>query len=97
MGLGLTSPGRGSCATSRGHCGDTRVEVFRVAGDDVWTEAVLPVGKEIGFRWVHVDARDDLAVVTWYQDVIPIRMRCTHSKGSATAQDHGVHVAMTRS
>lgn len=96
MGLGLTSPGHGWIATSRGHCGDTRVEVFRVAGDDVWTEAVLPVGKEIGFRWVHIDAREDLAVVTWYQDVIPIRMRCTRGEGSATAQDHGAHVAVVQ-
>ena len=93
VGLGVAPGGRAWVAVLRGHCRETRVEVYRVAGTDVVLRGSFAVGAEVGVRWVHVDARDDSAAVTWYQDLIPIRIDCTRGDGGTSTADHGVRVA----
>lgn len=83
-------------ATSRGHCAETRVEVFLVDGEAVSTRARHLFGTETGVRWIRLDVTADEAVVTWYQSLIPLRVDCIRGPDGATLEDHGLRVARVR-
>ncbi len=83
-------------ALSRGRCNQARVEVYRVAGGASTLRASFPIGQELGVPWITVVPDADGAVVTWYQELVPLRLECargTHAPGIA---EHGVRVGVIR-
>ncbi len=97
VGVGVSEGGRRWVAVSRGHCQQTRLEVFRVDGDAVTLRGRFLFGTEVGVRWVRIDARRHDAVVSWYQSLIPVRIDCIRGPGGATLADHGPRVALVTS
>jgi hypothetical protein len=96
IGLAVVSDTRRWVAASRGHCRETRVEVFLVEGERVSTRGRFLFGTETGVRWIRLDATADEAVVSWYQSLIPLRIDCIRGRNGATLDDHGVRVARVR-
>lgn len=94
IGVAAVDGGRRWVAVSRGHCQQTRVEVFRVDGDQVALRGRFLLGTELGVRWIRVDARRDDAVVTWYQTLIPLRIECIRPQIFPRLSDHGVRVGL---
>ncbi len=97
VGLGVSEGGRRWVAVTRGHCQQTRLEVFRVDGATVTLRGRFLFGTEVGVRWVRIDARRHDAVVSWYQSLIPVRIDCIRGPGGATLADHGPRVALVTS
>jgi hypothetical protein len=81
-------------AVSRGRCHETRIEVFRLDDNEPTLRARWIIGAEVGVRWIRIDARRDVAVVTWHQSLIPVRIECSRGPAGATLRDHGVRVAV---
>lgn len=81
-------------AVSRGSCVDARVELYRVQRDVAELKGSVAIGREVGLRWISVDAGESAVVVSWYQDLIPMRMQCTRGSGAPTVADHGLRVAL---
>lgn len=96
IGLAALGGARWWVAASRGHCAETRVEVFLVDGEAVATRGRYLFGTETGVRWIRIDATADEAVVTWYQSLIPLRIDCIRGPGGATLEDHGVRVTRVK-
>jgi hypothetical protein len=96
IGLAAVGESRRWVAASRGHCAETRVEVFLVDGEAVTTRGRYLFGTETGVRWIRVDATAEEAVVTWYQSLIPLRIDCIRGVGGATLEDHGVRVTRVK-
>ena len=96
IGLAVVDEAHRWVAASRGHCAETRVEVFLVDGEAVATRGRYLFGTETGVRWIRVDATADEAVVTWYQSLIPLRIDCIRGPGGATLEDHGVRVTRVK-
>ena len=96
-GLGVSEGGRRWVAVTRGHCQQTRLEVFRVDGAAVTLRGRFLFGTEVGVRWIRIDARRHDAVVSWYQSLIPVRIDCIRGPGGATLADHGPRVALVTS
>lgn len=94
IGVAEAEGGRRWVAVTRGHCIQTRVEVFRVDGDRVTLRGRFLLGSEIGVRWIRVDARRDDAVVTWYQTLIPLRIDCIRPQIFPRLADHGARVGL---
>lgn len=94
VGVAAVDGGRRWVAVSRGHCQQTRVEVFRVDGEQVVLRGRFLLGTELGVRWIRVDARRDDAVVTWYQTLIPLRIDCIRPQIFPRLSDHGVRVGL---
>ncbi len=94
VGVAAVDSGRRWVAVSRGHCQQTRVEVFRVDGDQVTLRGRFLLGTELGVRWIRLDARRDDAVVTWYQTLIPLRIDCIRPQIFPRLSDHGVRVGL---
>lgn len=80
-------------ALSRGRCRDARVELWAVRGGRATPRASFPIGVEVGVRWLRVEPSARAVVLTWYQDLIPLRIPCARGDGGATTRDHGVRVA----
>lgn len=97
VGVGVSEGGRRWVAVTRGHCQQTRLEVFRVDGSAVTLRGRFLFGTEVGVRWVRIDARRHDAVVSWYQSLIPVRIDCIRGPGGATVADHGPRVALVTS
>jgi hypothetical protein len=81
-------------ALSRGQCQDARLELFRVQRDRVEHKGAVAIGREVGVRWLSVDAGPSSVVVSWYQDLIPMRLRCTRGTDAPTVADQGLRVAL---
>lgn len=96
IGLAAVGGARWWVGASRGHCAETRVEVFLVDGEAVATRGRYLFGTETGVRWIRLDATADEAVVTWYQSLIPLRIDCIRGVGGATLEDHGVRVTRVK-
>lgn len=93
--LALASRGaRSWVALSRGSCRDARVELWSVDPGGAQRRASLPIGVEVGVRWLRVEPSDGAVALSWYQDLIPIRMPCARGDGGATTAHHGVRVAL---
>lgn len=80
-------------ALSRGRCHDTRVELWSVRGSTRALRASFPVGGEVGFRWMRLEVSEGRVLLSWYQDLIPIRLPCARPDGGMKLEDHGVRVA----
>jgi len=82
-------------ALSRGQCSENRVELFRVASGVSTRVATWPIGVEVGVRWMRMEVHPAGRVaVSWYQDLIPLRIACTRGDGAPTIDDHGLRVAV---
>lgn len=82
-------------ALSRGQCADNRVELYRIAGGAAARVATWPIGVEVGVRWMRVEPHPAGRVaVSWYQDLIPLRIACTRGDGAPTVEHHGLRVAV---
>ena len=81
-------------ALSRGSCQDARVELYRVQRDRAELKGSVAIGHEVGLRWLSVDAGESAVVVSWYQDLIPMRLQCTRGAGAPTVVDQGLRVAL---
>ncbi len=81
-------------AVSRGRCQDARVELYQVTRDHSEWKGAVAIGREVGVRWVSVDAGPSSVVVSWYQDLIPLRMQCTRGADAPVPADQGVRVAL---
>lgn len=81
-------------ALSRGRCQDARLELYQVQRDRAEWKGAVAVGRELGVRWLSVDAGPSSVVVSWYQDLIPLRMQCTRGADAPTVADQGVRVAL---
>jgi hypothetical protein len=80
-------------ALSRGRCHDTRVELWSVREGRVALRASFAVGAEVGFRWMRLEPADGRVALSWYQDLIPIRLPCARPDGGPNTAEHGVRVA----
>lgn len=80
-------------ALSRGRCHDTRVELWSLRDGASTLRASFPIGVEVGVRWLRVEPSARAVVLTWYQDLIPLRIPCARGDGGAATGDHGVRVA----
>jgi hypothetical protein len=96
VGAGVGPDGVRWVAASRGACADARVELFEVHGRVVTSRASFAIGKELGIRWLTVDATREWVVVTWYQDWIPLRLACVRGPLAPRADEHGLRVAVVR-
>lgn len=96
VGVGVTAGARRWVAVARGRCQQARIDVYLVEGSTVTLRQRLPLRTEVGVRWIRVDARDDEALVTWYQSLIPLRIDCIRGANGATLADHGVRVARVK-
>ena len=96
VGVGVTAGARRWVAVARGRCQQARIDVYLVEGGTVTLRQRLPLRTEVGVRWIRVDARDDEALVTWYQSLIPLRIDCIRGANGATLADHGVRVARVK-
>ncbi|MBI5516359.1 MAG: hypothetical protein HY909_21420 [Deltaproteobacteria bacterium] len=96
VGAGQGAGGVRWVAVSRGACADARVELFEVRGRAVTSRASFAIGKELGIRWVTVEATSSVVVVTWYQDWIPLRLACVRGPQAPRADEHGLRVAVVR-
>ena len=57
--------------------------------------ATWPIGVEVGVRWMRVEPHASGRVaVSWYQDLIPLRIACTRGDGAPTIDHHGLRVAV---
>lgn len=83
-------------ALSRGRCRDSRVELYRVGDGAAVLKASWRVSTEVAFRWMQLRLADGVVVLTWYQELIPIRFDCTRGEGAPGLADHGVRVAIFR-
>lgn len=83
----------GWLAISRGRCRDTRVELWSLRDGREALRASFPIGVEVGVRWLRVEPSARAVVLTWYQDLIPLRIPCARGDGGAATGDHGVRVA----
>lgn len=83
----------GWLAISRGRCRDTRVELWALRDGRETLRASFPIGVEVGVRWLRVEPSARAVVLTWYQDLIPLRIPCARGDGGASTGDHGVRVA----
>lgn len=82
-------------ALSRGQCADNRVELYRIADGAAARVATWPIGVEVGVRWMRVEPHASGRVaVSWYQDLIPLRIACTRGDGAPTIDHHGLRVAV---
>jgi hypothetical protein len=81
-------------ALSRGQCQDARLELYRVQQDRAEHKGAVAIGREVGVRWLSVDAGPASIVVSWYQDLIPMRLRCTRGSDAPTVADQGLRVAL---
>ena len=82
-------------ALSRGQCADNRVELYRIADGAAARVATWPIGVEVGVRWMRVEPHASGRVaVSWYQDLIPLRIACTRGDGAPTVDHHGLRVAV---
>ena len=72
---------------------DTRF-IRRLQRDVAELKGSVAIGREVGLRWISVDAGESAVVVSWYQDLIPMRMQCTRGSGAPTVADHGLRVAL---
>jgi hypothetical protein len=94
VGVARVEGGRTWVALTRGHCQQTRLEVFRVDGDTAVLRGRFLFGTELGVRWIRIDARRDDAVVTWTQTLIPLRIECIRPQIFPRVTDHGVRVGI---
>ncbi len=82
-------------ALSRGHCAENRVELYRVTTAGATRVASWPIGVEVGVRWMRIEPHPAGRVaVSWYQDLIPLRIACTRGDGAPTVDDHGLRVGV---
>ena len=81
-------------ALSRGDCADARIELYRVQRDQSEWKGAVAIGREVGVRWLSVDAGEGVVVVSWYQDLIPMRLPCTRNHDAPTVADQGLRVAL---
>jgi hypothetical protein len=81
-------------ALSRGRCQDARLELYRVQRDSAEFKGAVAIGREVGVRWISVDAGPSSVVVSWYQDLIPMRLQCTRGTNAPTVADQGLRVAL---
>lgn len=81
-------------ALSRGRCHDARMELYRVQPDRAEWKGAVAIGREVGVRWLSVDAGAGAVVVSWYQDLIPMRIDCTRGADAPTIADQGLRVAL---
>ena len=81
-------------ALSRGRCQDARLELYRVQRDQSEWKGAVAIGREVGVRWLSVDAGPTSVVVSWYQDLIPMRLQCTRGSNAPTVADQGLRVAL---
>ncbi|MFO0627428.1 MAG: hypothetical protein U0325_17600 [Polyangiales bacterium] len=80
-------------ALSRGRCQDTRVELWSLRDGRAALRASFAVGAEVGFRWMRLEPAAGRVALTWYQDLIPIRLPCARPDGGPNTAEHGVRVA----
>ncbi|MBL8603165.1 MAG: hypothetical protein JNK72_14675 [Myxococcales bacterium] len=92
------APGDGGevfAALSRGSCAEHRIELFRVRGSRAESLGVRPIGEELGVRWMRVTPGPGGRVaVSWYQELIPLRLQCTRGEGAPSPDDHGLRVTV---
>lgn len=81
-------------ALSRGACQDARLELYQVSRDRSEWKGAVTVGREVGVRWISVDAGPSSVVVSWSQDLIPLRVQCTRGADAPTVADQGLRVAL---
>lgn len=94
LGLDADDPAGRWAALSRGHCQDSRLELYRVQQDRAEWKGSVAIGREVGVRWLAVEAGESSVVVSWYQDLIPMRLQCTRGTGAPTVVDQGLRVAL---
>ena len=80
-------------ALSRGRCREARVELWAVRAGASTLRASFPIGVEVGVRWLRVEPGARGVAVSWYQELIPLRIPCARGDGGATTSNHGVRVA----
>ncbi len=80
-------------AVSRGRCRDTRVELWSLREGRPALRASFAVGAEVGFRWMRLEPAAGRVALSWYQDLIPIRLPCARPDGGPNTAEHGVRVA----
>ena len=80
-------------ALSRGRCHDTRVELWSLREGRAALRASFAVGAEVGFRWMRLEPAAGRVALSWYQDLIPIRLPCARPDGGPNTAEHGVRVA----
>ncbi len=80
-------------ALSRGRCQDTRVELWSLREGRAALRASFAVGAEVGFRWMRLEPAAGRVALSWYQDLIPIRLPCARLDGGPNTAEHGVRVA----
>ncbi len=93
-GLDLGGAGERWLAVTRGECAETRVEIYSVAAGRAQHRGAVTIGKEVGVRWLSVDPAGASVAVSWYQELIPIRMRCTRGPDAPSVADQGMRVAL---
>ncbi len=86
--------GTGWVAVSRGRCHDARIEVYRTAPGVSTLRARFAMGAELGVRWIALDPHGDTVAVSWYQDLIPLRLACDRGVDAPEVTDQGVRVAV---
>lgn len=80
-------------AVSRGRCRETRVELWSLREGRAALRASFAVGAEVGFRWMRLEPAAGRVALSWYQDLIPIRLPCARVDGGPNTAEHGVRVA----
>ena len=74
-------------ALSGGRGQDAGLALSRVQRDSAEFKGAVAIGREVGVRWISVDAGPSSVVVSWYQDLIPMRLQCTRGTNAPTVAD----------